>query len=58
MHGRAKGDRISGDSIYVQCRKPSSWQLFQMSGIHKGSRATAKKNATAVIEAPYTNVQK
>jgi hypothetical protein len=57
MHGQNKGDRISGDSIYVRCRSPGSWNLFRMSGRHKGSETKARKNAMAVIEMPYTNVR-
>jgi len=51
------GHSLSGDSIYVKCRKPTEWTLFQMSGNHKGSYAHARKNAYAVIEAGFTNVK-
>jgi hypothetical protein len=56
MIGRNAGDRIEGDRIYVEARKVGSWELFQMSGSHKGSRTVVKKNAKAEILTPYTNV--
>jgi hypothetical protein len=50
---------IEGDSIYVECRKiPTKWDLMQMSGQHKGSCATIKKNAKAIILKSYTNVER
>lgn len=58
LHGTEPDDKITGDSIYVQCRTPSQWKLFQMSGTHKGHQSYARKNAKAVIERAFTNVQK
>jgi len=55
MHGKNKGDSISGDRLYIECRKPGKWQLFRKSGNHKGSETRAEKDATAVIENAYTN---
>ena len=40
---RNEGDTISGDAIRVECRDPGKWQLFQMSGKHKGSYCLAGK---------------
>ena len=54
---RNEGDTISGDAIRVECRDPGKWQLFQMSGKHKGSHCLARKNAKAVIIKCYTNVK-
>ena len=56
MDGRDPGDKISGEHIIVECRKPGRWQLFRMSKQHNGSRVSAKKNATAVIEQGYRYV--
>lgn len=33
---RTVGDTIEGDMISVECRKYTKWQLFMMSGQHKG----------------------
>ena len=52
------GDKIAGDKIYVQCRKPGKWKVFQMSAQHKGSHMTAAKNARAEILSAYTNVKR
>ena len=48
---------IEGDSIYIECRKPSNWKLFQMTAQHKGSSCNARKNAKAIILKSYTNVK-
>lgn len=50
-------DCIVGDTIYIECRKPGSWNLFQMSGQHRGSCCSAKKNAKAIILKTYTNIR-
>lgn len=55
FHGRNDGDRISGERILVKCRSPGKWELYRMTGQHNGHKTTAKKNATAIIEAGYTN---
>jgi hypothetical protein len=58
VHGTSPGDRVSGDKIVVECRKPGKgWATFQMSGNHKGYRQVASKNATATVEVGYTNVR-
>jgi hypothetical protein len=51
------GDSIRGDSIRVQGRKYSKWQLFQMSKQHKGSFCIVEKNAKATILKAYTNIR-
>ena len=56
MDGRDPGDKISGEHIIVECRKPGKWQIFRMSGQHNGWRVSAKKNATARIEHGYRYV--
>lgn len=58
MHGTHPGDRISGDRIIIECRKPGKgWETFRMSGNHNGYRQTARMNATAVVEVGFTNVR-
>jgi hypothetical protein len=57
MHGRDPGDKISGEHIIVKCRKPGRWEMYRMSGQHKGWGTSAKKNAQAEIEQGYTYVQ-
>jgi hypothetical protein len=58
MHGTQPGDRISGDRIVVECRKPGKeWASFRMSGNHNGFRQAARMNATAVVEVGFTNVR-
>lgn len=57
MHGTLPGDRISGDRLVVQCRKPGKWESFRMSDQHNGFCTTARKNAIATVEAGYTNVR-
>ena len=54
-HGTNPGDKISGDRIYVECRKPRGWEVFRMSGNHNGSKTIATKNALAIVEQGYTN---
>jgi len=55
---RDVGNTIVGDSIYVECRKYTKWQIFQMSGQHKGSCCRIEKNAKAKILKAHTNVKK
>jgi len=58
IHGTFPGDRVSGDRIVVECRKPDSgWKTVRMSGNHHGYRMTARMNATAIVEAGFTNVR-
>jgi hypothetical protein len=54
---RAVGDAIEGDIISIECRKYSKWQVFRMSGQHKGSRCLIEKNAKAKIKRAYTNIK-
>jgi len=54
---RTVGDTIEGDMISVECRKYTKWQLFMMSGQHKGCRCLIEKNAKAKIKRAYTNIK-
>ena len=59
MRGDKPGDTIVGDSIYIQCRTlPKRWQVFHMSGNHKGSKGTIRKNALARVERKFTSTNK
>jgi len=49
---------IEGESVYIECRTPSKWKLFRMTGNHQGSKCTAKKNVRAIILRERTNIQK
>ncbi len=51
------GHALSGDQIVVQCRKPSDWKTVRGSEQHNYFRATAKKNAYAVLIQKFTNVK-
>jgi hypothetical protein len=55
---REVNDCIEGDSIFIECRTPGDWKLFNMSGNHKGSCCVIKKNAKARIQKKYTNISK
>jgi len=55
---RELDDCIEGDQILIECRTYGKWDLFQKSGNHKGSRCIIKKNASARILKPFTNVKK
>jgi hypothetical protein len=55
---REKGDALSGDHIFVRCQKPGKWTLYQKSNQHKGSYCLLKKDAYAIIEKAYTNIEK
>ena len=58
FHGSLPGDKVSGDSVIVECRKPDSgWTSFRMSGNHNGFRVKARKNAVAIVEQGYKNVK-
>lgn len=50
-------NRISGDRIIVQCRKPGKWETFRMSAQHHGFETTARMNAVAILEQGYKNVR-
>ena len=55
---REENDCIEGDSVYIECRKPGDWKLFNMTGNHKGSYSIVKKNVKAIIQRKYTNINK
>ena len=58
VHGTRAGDRVSDDRIVVECRKPDNGrQTIRMSGNHHGYRIIARMNATAMVEAGFTNVR-
>jgi hypothetical protein len=57
LHGTNPGDKISGDSLRIECRKPGDWQSFRMSGQHNGFRVKARMNASAVVEQGFKNVR-
>lgn len=55
---RNVGDCLEGDSIHVECRSPGKWNLYRMTGQHKGWKCKIQKNAKAIILKTYTNVKK
>jgi hypothetical protein len=58
MHGTQPGDKVSGDRLVVECRKPDrGWETIRMSGQHHGYRVVARMNAMAIVEVGYTNVR-
>jgi hypothetical protein len=58
IHSSQPGDKISGDCIIVECRKPDKgWRTFRMSENHHGYRVVARKNASATVEVGFTNVR-
>jgi len=58
VHGTNAGDRVSGDCLRIECRKPpKGWTTFRMSSQHNGFRALARMNATAIVERGFTNVR-
>jgi hypothetical protein len=58
FHGTQEGDKVSGDKLHIECRKPDrQWRSFMMSGNHNGFWITARKNATATVEQGYKNVR-
>ncbi len=58
LHGTRPGDKVSGDRIVIECRKPDNgWKTIRMSGNHHGYRIIARMNATAPVEAGFTNIR-
>lgn len=58
FHGTQPGDKVSGDRLRVECRKPDrKWHSFMMSANHNGFWLLARMNATARVEQGYTNVR-
>ena len=57
LSGRNRGDKLAGDQIFVTCQKPGDWKMFRKSEQHRGHHTTARKDAKAVIEKRYTNLE-
>lgn len=57
IHGTKVGDKVSGDSLFIECRKPGDWHSFRMSGNHNGWQVKARKNASATVEVAYTSIK-
>ena len=58
MHGTQAGDKVSGDRIVVNCRKPDKgWVSIRATKKHHAFEVVARMNAKAVVEQGFKNVR-
>lgn len=55
-YSRDRHAMVEGDAIGVFCRAPGQFRLVRGTGAHKGHVAVLRKNASAIVLSPYTNV--
>jgi len=56
---RKPGDAIEGDKIIIYCRKKDKWESnIRASDTHHYFRTIARKNALAIIDRTFKNLQR
>lgn len=51
------GDKIEGDRIFASCQKPGKWEEYRKSKQHNAHKCILRKDASAVVEKPFTNIK-